>query len=158
MAFSSLTPRINILEDPSLQTDNVQATKAGLKAYLHGTTYNGGIAPTISFPGQSAVTGIAGQFIPYQMADGSWRMKFNLKGSFTGTSGGITCSIIGVTSPSTFDQALAIGSGSAISFYYCYFQTGGLTSNQIFGAPGGTTPLFNCSGDVALGAKPTWAY
>ena len=138
--------------------DDATATRMGLKRYSHGTTYNGGIAPTITAPGNT-VASAYGNFIPYQMQDGSWRCRINMRVAITAAAGTITVSIVGLTTAAN-DQSLSIGAGTNASYFYCLFQGGAFTSSQIFASMSGSGNSSACSisGDVDLGGKPTWAY
>ena len=134
--------------------DNATATRMGLKVYLGGTNYNGGISPTLQGtpPGYSAQR-IA--LIPYQVQDGSWRMKFNIAYTMTSSTVADFTGIIGVTlistqqtcSPSTQTGAsisplvASIGSASGFVFRFNTAVTGVLMS-----------------GDIEIASKPTWAY
>jgi len=136
------------------------ATQLGLKQYLHGTTYNGGIAPTLTLTGGGGTLNSVARtvFIPYQMQDGSWRMRFNLVNAALSSAVRTTLQLtlsgvtfggggINVITPALSVSALAsvaytITSGGAIE---CNFP-----SNTISG--------FYASGDVELNSKPTWAY
>jgi hypothetical protein len=130
----------------------------GLKVYSHGTTYNGGIAPTVTFVGGGGtLTSVdSSKFIPYQMQDGSWRFKFNFRITLSSTSRtnvniriagvdltnvqeAIYGSIGTVTNPTS--RAKAEGTD-----FYIEWAAAATHSNTIMG------------GDVPLNAKPTWAY
>jgi uncharacterized delta-60 repeat protein len=50
-----------------------EATRLGYKKYLSGTAYNGGVVPTITGSVDGTITGAV--LIPYQLQDGSWRLK-----------------------------------------------------------------------------------
>jgi hypothetical protein len=136
--------------------DDVAATRAGLKSYSHGITYNGGNAPTISL---TTATGLAVQgsrFIPYQMQDGTWRMKFHWK--MTHNSNTISdASVNGVTSVS-FSQGVLLEEEGAVPQ-----ARGGMywdaSSGNLVLRPGTTAVTsVSVSGDVALASKPAWAY
>jgi hypothetical protein len=140
--------------------DNAAATRLGLKAYAHGTTYNGGNAPTITLTGGggtlSSITYSA--FIPYQMQDGSWRMRLNFTASLSSAArtsaqfgiNGVTYLNSGTRHAMTGinNQASAIGGAEGIagaSTTILYFASATINSCSI-------------SGDVPLDSKPTWAY
>ena len=142
------------------------ATQLGLKQYLHGTTYNGGNAPTITLSGYagSFANGLVGKFIPYQTQDGGWRMKFNL---FAGPSTTIGISgstfnvqVNGVTSKNLVNQAVAAsadGVTNIMNWAYMPPNTGNITLHF------STSNNYNqtsyvVGGDVELDSKPTWAY
>jgi len=132
------------------------ATQLGLKQYLHGTTYNGGSAPALSGP--AGLTDVFSRFIPYQMQDGEWRLKFNIACVITAatqvdiTVGGVTfANVPGATAY----QAISASSDTSAQLNY------GLATENT----GLITIQYNlvqarvyASGDVALASKPTWAY
>ena len=139
---------------PALNTelDNVTATRLGLKQYLHGTTYNGGNAPTVSGATVSSVS--YGTFVPYQLHDATWRMKFNIELTSTASSN-IQPSINGVTTVA-YKQAISTHSDLGVSATLCYALA---SSSQIRMTHSTATSSITCfSGDIALASKPTWAY
>jgi hypothetical protein len=139
------------LPDPTTYTD-AKATKLGLKQYLHGTSYNGGIAPTVSGATVSSVN--KGVFVPYQMQDGSWRLRFNINIVSTSTND-VQPSINGITTINQFQSISSMtNNGQAI------LASLALSNSSIFrclyASPSSSITLF--SGDVELASKPTWAY
>lgn len=132
--------------------DNASATRLGLKEYLHGTTYNGGNAPTVT--GQA---GFAADtrcvFIPYQMQSGTWRLRFNVRFSQTsGTTADIT--IAGVT----FNKVAPVAvSGNNLAAANYAGRTTDASGSIVLRASSADT-IFSVSGDVELSSKPTWAY
>lgn len=134
------------------------ATMLGLKTYSHGTTYNGGNAPTITVGGATLNSVFDSKFIPYQVQDGSWRLKFNF--AFDNTTSTTNCGAIvaGVTAKnsSNFVQSICLVQQRAAantttgyilpntSEFTCYSST--------------TDALWTLSGDIALESKPNWAY
>jgi uncharacterized delta-60 repeat protein len=58
--------------DPTLLSD-IETTRLGYKKYLSGTAYNGGVVPTITGSVDGTITGAV--LIPYQLQDGSWRLR-----------------------------------------------------------------------------------
>lgn len=151
----SLSPRIDKIEAPNTPQSDAVATRLGQKQYLHGTTYNGGIAPTVT--GSTATISRA-VFIPYQMQDGTWRLKFNIN---LGTSGGVaggtdySISVNGITfasSQSVTAQQLSSGTATII---YAYVDGSASTIGVRFNA---SVTALRYHGDVELASKPTWAY
>lgn len=132
----------------SASLSDSQATMMGLKQYLHGTTYNGGNAPTVG--GVTSVT--KGVFIPYQMQDGSWRLKFNIYCNPGGASA--TATVNGITF-TTYQAGCAHdpSNNNTWSFAGCINNT-----NQISIRSGTSTGALSFSGDVEITSKPTWAY
>lgn len=145
--MAASTPRIDNLEDPTGLSDEL-ATKLGKKVYSHGTTYNGGNAPTVSGVSSTQVA----DFIPYQMQDGSWRLKFNIVCAVTGSTGIIT--VNGVVYANTDQQGLAAATDA--NAYAKAFTNP--NTDDITWQAGNTTAEIRVSGDVALESKPTWAY
>jgi hypothetical protein len=140
--------------------DNASATRLGLKSYSHGTTYNGGIAPTITLDsGGGTLTSVNySSFIPYQMQNGSWRMKFNAGVTLSSaTRTQATISINGITSIASFYQSVS-GSSEVTTATLQYAMLEGGADDIIVAHASATTSIYNYSGDVALASKPTWAY
>lgn len=136
---------------------DAQATILGLKQYLHGTTYNGGIAPTVTC-GQAGFAVGRAVFVPYQMQDGSWRLKFNITSNFTSaTITSVTVSIAGISFKTGTIQSVSSLFLSNVnpSRSYANPTTGDvLVSITVSSTAAGV----NISGDVELDSKPTWAY
>jgi hypothetical protein len=150
-AFPSLTSSL----------DDATATQLGLKQYLHGTTYNGGIAPTVVIGANVTNIGTVNRaaFIPYQTQDGAWRLRMNITTSGSTSTSAITHQI-GITGVvfkniTGFNQSLAWANDAATSYTVVLINT-----NQVYIAhPSSIAPTgYNFSGDVELNAKPTWAY
>jgi hypothetical protein len=140
---------------------DISATALGLKVYSHGTTYNGGIAPTVS--GINWITS-RGVFIPYQVQDGTWRLRFNFTGTFTSsTSNAWSINVNGITSK----NAANVSQGCALAYpanppvaATAYLSTNSNTFQVRTASavtPAGTL-YWGISGDVELESKPTWAY
>ena len=149
---SATTPTVvSIATMPTSMTD-AEATRLGLKSYSHGTTYNGGIAPTI--------TGIAGlvvtrsKFIPYQMQDGTWRLKFNARITCTSIST-LSFSITGVTVEST---SLNYQAFSTSQQNFAGGGRGEVDSSTWTISYSSAFTQASMSGDIELASKPTWAF
>lgn len=138
--------------------DDATATQLGLKQYLHGTTYNGGNAPTVtcSLAGFSVLRAV---FVPYQCQDGSWRLRLNLNGTFTSatfTTATVTINGITFKSVANFFQPCAVMFVGATSVGRTYANNGG--SGITCDTSSITATAIGLSGDCELNAKPTWAY
>jgi len=136
--------------------DDATATRLGLKQYLHGTTYNGGIAPTVT-SAQAGFTVGKALFIPYQLQDGGWRVRFNMNCGFTSASlTSISVSTNGLVFSAT-NQALSawFAANSISPRSYTNSSAGSLVVDY---GPGVTSSGVVISGDVELASKPTWAY
>lgn len=140
--------------------DDITATRLGQKAYAHGTTYNGGNAPTITLDsGGGTLSSVNySSFIPYQMQDGSWRMRFNVGVTLSSAvRTQATIRVNGVTSIATYYQGVSGCSEiTTATLQYAMFEGG--SGDIIVAHASATTSIYNYSGDVALASKPTWAY
>jgi hypothetical protein len=145
-------------------TDNYSGnTKLGLMQYQHGTTYNGGNAPTVTLVGGGGTLDSVDftSFIPYQVSDGTWRLKFNITVSLSVISrSGVTLGVNGVTfktiPTSALGQAVSADCGTLASLGRSGAQSNSSNLSTEFSTVvcGGA----RFSGDVALNSKPTWAY
>lgn len=142
--------------------DDATATRLGLKQYLHGTAYNGGTNPTLNGPNvTSAQSGFSvgrASFVPYQMQDGTWRLRFTMNCGFTSATGltSITISINGVifAPPNQAMSSFFAGSSAGTRSF-----TNDSASTIVVQVSGGVnTNGVGVSGDVELTSKPTWAY
>jgi hypothetical protein len=143
---------------PALNTefDNATATRMGLKKYLHGTTYNGGIAPTVAGY-LVTLNDISGVFMPYQNHDLSWGLRgwiradtaASIKADFT--LNGITSSSISrsinISGGSTNNAAFSGRNSENTNLFYCRTYSGAVTELNWY-------VYF----DIDLASKPTWAY
>ena len=144
------------LPAPSAYAD-AEATRMGLKQYLHGTTYNGGNAPTVSYiAGGGTATINRCVFVPYQMSDGIWRIKFNIDVSLSATTRtAVTVQINGITAATATQAVVGFLTGSSVPPRAIL----GSASNQIScDFASNIIDSIRLSGDVELASKPTWAY
>jgi hypothetical protein len=148
-----------LLPATNANLDDATATRLGLKQYLHGTTYNGGNAPTITCS-QAGFAVVRGVFIPYQTQDGAWRLKFNMVGTFTSaTLTGIIFVVAGITIKNTtnFFQGISATPYSGLAaIYQQYVNPNTANFNCSFASSSQAGCIF--SGDIELDSKPTWAY
>jgi hypothetical protein len=140
--------------------DDVTATRLGLKVYVHGTTYNGGNAPTLTLTaggGSLSVVNIA-DFIPYQTQSGTWRMRFSVNVYLSTLSRATaTLAVAGVTAAG-FHQGISgffLASGCDIGYSYFVGSSNGMVAQM---PAAFTTDEMVISGDIKLASKPTWAY
>jgi len=139
---------------------NSQATALGLKQYFHGTTYNGGNSPTVSlYGGGGTLTSIAtSYFIPYQLQDGSWMLRFmffaNVSlASRTAAIFEIAGIVLRSVSPVTYQ--ISGGNGNDVSRISSYvYHTGRVYSEHATG----NTNVYTFTGEIPLQSKPAWAY
>jgi len=129
-------------------------TKLGLMQYVHGTSYNGGVAPTISVTNLSSVSFSA--FIPYQMSDGTWRLRFNFGCVVSVAASTFTVTINGVTFKSGAEQAIVATSSTSAAYMLETHTNSNAATIYISFSTTVTSPKI--SGDVILNSKPTWAY
>lgn len=146
-----------LLPATNANLDDATATRLGLKQYLHGTTYKDTIAPTVTlFSGGGTLTSVdLGKFIPYQLQDGTWRLKFTISvtlSSAVRTIEGV--SVNGIIAPA-YTQAISACPVNTIPAKGTFY----LSTNNFFCEHSSVTNTgAQFSGDVELNAKPTWAY
>jgi hypothetical protein len=148
--------KVGLLPPPT-SMDNTLATVLGHKTYSHGTTYNGGNAPTISYSaGGGSISSVNhSYFIPYQTQDGSWRLKFDFSLSVSSTSRTFfEVSVAGLD----FANASNISVGGGSVAVHNAFTFGGASGLMQANHSSGTFSTYRWSGDVSIAAKPTWAY
>jgi len=150
-AFPSLTSSL----------DDATATQLGLKQYLHGTTYNGGIAPTVTAGSGITTIGTVTRalFIPYQCQDGTWRMKFTIQinGATSTSSLGHQINVNGIVFKNVTNYNQVI-SGYANTQWSDVVVLSNSTTINIGHSSAVTPATYGFAGDVELNAKPTWAY
>lgn len=150
---SGLVPSSNAnLDDPS-------ATRLGLKEYAHGTTYNGGIAPTITLTaGGGSLSSIPySGFTPKQMQDGSWQchvMFIALVSSTSRTSA--TFTINGLVFKNANDQSAPGYSDDGRLINSVKAQSN--ASTVVFKHDSGTSTYYSLTATLKCESKPTWAY
>ena len=141
-------------------------TKLELMPYFHGGSYLAGDAPTIGNYSSSGnggtLSNIRSCFIPYQMQDGTWRMKFLINFSVSGQTSGtnnFSFTISGITTKNvaSFNQQVScspIGNATSYSSY--------MAPNSNVVTLLSTANLNNAAvtaqGDIELDGKPNWAY
>ena len=125
-----------------LATATVPGLTTGLKEYEESVTTG------LTLSGTGWTTGDA-RFIPYQTTDGSWRMKFSIRGTWT-SAASIAIGITGISAPkaafSSYPESVAA---------YTYGVITGITTFTIF--YGAAQTGGGCAGDIKLNSKPTWA-
>jgi hypothetical protein len=140
--------------DPTAM-DDATATRLGLKSYSHGTTYNGGIAPTLAGPAGFAIQ--FSRFMPYQMLDGKWRLRFSWAMTMTGTANCDT-TLNGILTPAFLQPVtLQQTASAAITTGLVYLEQNSVTGLFTLRYASSVTAVGVC-GDVELLSKPTWAY
>lgn len=160
---------ISITKQPSAATtmSDAEATRMGFRIYRcdvsgggDDTAYNGTNKATVSLSaGGGTLNSILGCFLmPYQMQDGSWRIKFNIRAGVSSASRTtVGISVNGVTFPSGYEQGIAATTNNSSAFVYnAKTEDGASTMSVSFNT--GTVVEGKFSGDVALASKPTWAY
>jgi len=145
---------------PTALTDS-QATALGLKVYTNGVAYNGGNTPATT--GTNWTTA-RGKYIPYQMQDGTWRLRLNITGVYSGASSSNVANPLTISGITTIVeiQALAVNDqgcqARAAACSASVLASSG-TIQLLFGASTNyNTFQFIYSGDIELASKPTWAY
>ena len=132
--------------------DDATATRLGLKQYVHGSTYNGGNAPTVGGTNVSSVT--RGVLIPRQMQDGTWRLTFSIQivsssvTTVSPTVNGITSNTVARQAFTASNSAVNLAANAAID----------ANTNSFVLASTSASTAWYFAGDIELASKPTWAY
>jgi len=158
VGFGAATATSNGLLQPPTSIEDVKATQMGLKSYAHGTTYNGGNAPTITLSaGGGTLSSIShSSFIPYQIQSGAWR----LKGQFTAVVSATartapTFAVAGLSVSASYDQPVFATATPGVGMTRMRIQT---PFTVQFDHNSVSTTQYYAFFDVELTAKPTWAY
>lgn len=158
---SATTPTtVSTATMPTSMTD-AEATRLGLKQYLVNTAY--AATPVVTVGTNVTTLGAVsrGVLIPYQMQDGSWRLRVNIAVAVTAatsaTSHRIALSGITTKNVAAFAQTILIDTASGGNYERSGCDEGSNTFLHI--TTGSSTPtVFRISGDIELDSKPTWAY
>lgn len=151
-----------LLPSSNSNLDDATATRLGLKQYLHGTTYNGGNAPTVSVGlNVSSMIVHRAWFIPYQRQDGGWNLKINITAasavSVSSTIHKISINGVVFKNAVAAYQALAGGVDGGVAQRYIVGEPN--ANNISFEASSTNSPTaYYVCGDIELESKPTWAY
>lgn len=145
---------VRTIIDPTQMSDS-EATRMGRKIYRHGGSYNGGGAPTLTQASLSSVNG--SNFIPYQMQDGSWRMKFNFTVTLSSEARtSATIAIAGVVFSNDTAHNVSAAPTTGTALHGAFTTSGGDVVTCVHASS--ATTIYRFSGDVALDSKPSWAY
>jgi hypothetical protein len=155
-APSKIVLREETKEAPAM--DDALATALGLKAYSHGTTYNGGNAPTITlFGGGGTLNSIANsKFIPKQLQGGSWVLSGSFTANLSSASRNApTFAIAGITF--THDEPFTFSASQDANFQNAVTTSG--TGRLFIVHSTVTTNAYRVNfSNLTLSSKPTWAY
>jgi len=141
--------------------DDTTATRLGLKQYLHGTTYNGGNAPTVTLAGGGGTltTVHRAEFIPYQMQDGGWRLRLTVECDISSAvRTAASFAVNGILTPTGGGDGQALAGGNLSNIPANYVLINPNTNQFSLGHASGTTSRYQFAGDIRLASKPTWAY
>lgn len=131
-------------------------TRLGLMQYTGGVAYNNAVTLTVSSGG--ALTASSYKFVPYQMADGTWRLRFNFSITLSASAASNTFTVTGVTfkniSGTAYQAASAVN--SAVPAGLAALCDNNTNTVRCFSTI--TANQWGISGDVELESKPTWAY
>lgn len=139
--------------------NDIHATKMGFKGYVHGTTYNGGNAPTISLSsgGGSLASITYSRFMPKQMQDGSWTLSGNFRAVLTPV--GRTSAVFALAGGFNFSNEGAITlteNDTPANVTAMYAST---SNTLVCNHQSASTTTYLCSfSDLPITAKPNWAY
>lgn len=132
------------LFDPTALSD-AEATKLGLKQYA------------ITVTGLDWVTARA-VTVPYQMQDGTWRLKFNISGTKTPNTDSLTLTLSGVLFSTVANHQAITGYCGDEPLEISRTQSGsGDILLRAYNGVVGAGDNWSASGDVELDAKPSWA-
>lgn len=132
---------------------DIVATQLGHKQYFSGTAYNGGISPTITGTNWTTVRGV---FIPYAMQDGTWRLRFNFKGSLSAGAASLTVTVNGVANGPVDQAVVGVQLSDATNPTVQAYAPA--TGGTYFVRFTGSVTNIQFAGDIELTSKPTWAY
>jgi hypothetical protein len=140
--------------------DDVTATRLGFKTYVHGGSYNGGAAPTVTLTGGggSLSSVVRAAFVPYQLQDGAWRCRMNLNLSVSSAvRTSATFSVVSLTAKNvaSYYQNVAVSDTSNVAMNG-YVTANATTITCVHASA--TTTLYVIAGDIELESKPSWAY
>ena len=151
------------LQDPTLMSNEL-ATKLGKFIYVDdgSTTYNSGNRPDITVANAGGDTLGAIQkadFIPYQIQNGNWRLKFHIRCSLVG-SNTKTAPRFTVTSvrPSVTQGFHGFINQGTNTIYQTYAEAGVNPGEFQFVHSSTTNTEYLLWGDIELAYKPNWAY
>lgn len=157
---SAIQTQINNIFDPTSYSDT-RATAIGAKEYNHGTTYNGGIAPTVT----SSVAGLTiakASFYPREDQAGQWYVRFEIQGDYSLNSHATaTLSVNGLTFANEGNNGWPCSflQGNDNTTYNVFTYAGRNTSSIIYRMNTSISGLsFAIAGWAKLSGKPSWAY
>ena len=161
----SYFPNISLQNISVVSSENASNTKYGFMGYLLGTTYNGVALSITSTSG--TITSQAGTLMPYQMADESWRLRFNISVNFQAAVSRVLLFVPGVNfrlykgataSPNIAIAASTIDSYQLVVNGFAQNNSGFISLSVWANGEPYQALSWQASGDLALELKPTWAY
>lgn len=136
------------LPAPSAYSD-AEATRMGLKTYVGGTN--------VTVSSTTSATSSSYKFIPYQMQDGSWRLKFNFSVTLSANITLNTFTVTGVVfkniSGTAYQGICAVN--SAVPAGVSGLCDNNTNTIRVFATAAANQ--WGVSGDVELESKPSWA-
>ena len=110
---------------------------------------------SITISGTDSWSTIRGIGIPYQTADGAWRLRFNASATVN-TSSGVNFTIGGINCKNitNFNQAISVGTNTGARGYGIVSVA---NSDTFYIGASLASTQYNVSGDVELEGKPSWA-
>jgi len=140
-------------DDTTVPTSKAVADVIKPKQYLGGTTYNG-VALTVAGTNGTLVRAV---FIPYQLSDDTWRLRFNLAMTFTAAGSGTTITVAGITAKNVASYYQSIAAMVVTTNARASAAITPNTNQIVCYTSAGTVYAFQLSGDIELESKPTWA-
>ena len=124
------------------------------RQYLGGNSYHG-IPLTVSYTVISSV--VRSCFIPYQLINGVWRLRFNMNFTVSAAAQSYTVTVAGITTPNISNYYQGVYSSRVVQGATVYTAYIGVNTN-IFNCYHDGTSGDDCLwGDIELASKPTWA-
>lgn len=123
------------------------------RVYSGGSTYNG---LTLTVSGDSGYSDIFSKFVPYRLSDGTWRLKFNMRGNYS-TQVGPAHLEVTVNSVITSAQYQAIAVSGEADATKDAVASWRFSSGRILICLFEQVDSVLLSGDIELCEKPGWA-
>lgn len=130
------------------------ATSFGHMTYHHDSEYKDSKKLTVSVDTGGPAQIIGSEIIPYQMNDGSWRLRFNINLQLKTASPSVGIKMTGITYKESHSQTVTVNTS------HTTWSTGRTVqgSDRFDNYAGSAQIYWNVSGDIELESKPTWAW
>lgn len=159
--YSKMT-LVALVDSPSTAANWKVTFEYSLFNYIHGGSYNGAGAPTVTLNGGggSLIAVKQGDFMPYQLNDGTWRMRFNIMCTLSST-GRTTAqlAVAGITNYNNTGDGQSISGtlNASVPFINAIAENNTNLFTILYSTSSTITEVWT-SGDIRLNSKPTWAF